>query len=1017
MYYRLLWALLPGILCAQSVTYGPFVSNISHSTARVTFVTDVNPETSEVEYARADGYSNVVAAVRNGSSPFTSSALLVGLTPSTTYRLRARLNGSACSGEVNFTTASEPAIHPEPPREPVAADVSMPAGGYGDSSALQVRNDCSNLPDVLKAVAQLSGDLNYEVVIPAGTECRGRFTFPLRPNHSGWVVVRSSTVGSPAFPPEGTRWTPDWQGSTAKFVTNVLPVSLYGGVRYMANTPCEKTVGEGGYGWSVDFGSGFFSLYTCSNKDIQPYTGPNAIRAISGHITMTVTAPGHQLKPGDIIAVSDNGYFAPQLVGVISVDGDNFVIRPPARLSPDAKLNPALKPVFTRNEYWRRVPFTSGTVPPDTCSTLDWFVNSSTGNYYWCTAPNQWRQFRIEGPWWDDHAAIVVPAGAQRYRFIGLELTHEKLPEPYPPGWDTPAGTSQNQGVVRLLAGSHGDQVIWDRCYLHGHPYPQRLGAGLSLSGENVGFINSYMDEVAWWRGSGYSQFEGSIGISHTDGGRILIDNNYLAVAGIGYFAPNNSLDTMEQVHDVTFSRNTMKVYKKWRNGDPENNGYIYLNRNSWELKHGTRYKVEGNDFQYNYSGLTAGQFLLLTPRCSAIPAAAPLTSITDGVLQTGKAVKYTPGDVVFVSGTKSNYDGLWEIAAADCPGQCGRFRLLNAPAGSASGGTILLRASARGVSDILMQYNTFSEGTEVLRLTGTTQCGNMQLPATQRIAFRNNVSNDLNIRSFANGGRVDKSGTFQNGDFGARAVLNLGWVEDLTVTDNRFLGNRGKMPLLLGSQLVSEGLVFSNNFFTFDDTVQFRSVWADNGATGIAALNKAYVRDGRPNWVFVNNVICCGLFEYARDYPPSTEWPDSFGEMARSKHRKPAKAALYDSLRPFLPVGAAKRPSGDEPANEGPPERVPELDELAAKQGRVLGVTVSDITSDSAVVRYFAPDARACSVQYGASPAAGNGRRVQDPGGDRQREVKLRGLPAQTTLHYRVLCAVPDSAGTFQTK
>lgn len=1019
MSHRLLWAFVPGILCAQSVTYGPLVSNISHSTARITFITDVNPQTAEVEYSRADGYSNVVTAVRNSASPYTSSALLVGLSPSTTYRLRARLNGSVYSGNATFTTAPEPAVHPESPREPAAADVSMPAGGYGDSSALQVREDCSNLPDVLKTVAQLSGDLNYEVVIPAGAECRGRFTFPPRPNHSGWVVVRSSAVGSSEFPPEGTRWTPDWQGSTAKFVTNVLPVTLYAPVRYLLNSPCEKTIGEGGYAWPMDLGPGFFSLYTCSNKDVQPYTGPNAITAISGHITMTVTAPGHKLKPGDIVSISENGYFAPQQVGVISVDGDKFVVRPPARFSSTAKLNPALNPVFTRNEYWRRMPFTTGTVLPDTCGLWDWFVNSATGNYYWCTAPNHWVQFRFESPSWDDQSAILVPAGAQRYRFIGLELAPEKLAEPYPPGWEIPGPSGQMQGVVRLLAGSHGSQVVWDRCYLRGHPYPQRLDAALWLTGENVGFINSYVDEISWWRSSGYSQVEGSLGIYHTDGGRALIDNNYFAVAGIGYFAPNSSLDTTGQVHDVTFTRNTMRVYKKWRDGDPENNGNIYSNRNSWELKQGTRYRVEGNDFQYNYSGLTAGQFLLLTPRCSAIPAAAALNSITEGVLQTGAGVKYTPGDVVFVSGTNSSYDGLWEIAAADCPGQCGRFKLLNAPAGSASGGTVILRASARGISDVLMQYNTFSEGTEVLRLTGTTQCPNMQLPATQRIAFRNNTSTDLNIRSFVNGGRVDKSGTFSKGDFGARAVFNMGWVEDLSVTNNRFIQNRGNMPVFLWSDLVSEGLVFSNNFFTFDENVLFRPVFATGGLTGTAALDKTYTRDGQRNWVFVNNIICCGLFEHAKDYPPSTEWPDSLGELARVKQRKQAKEALYSSLRPFLPVGAGDRSRGreEQAANDGPPERVPELDELAAKQGHVLDVAVNDITSNSAVVRYFAPDAKACAVQFGTSPGTTAGKREQDHGGNRQREVTLNGLPAHAAIYYRVLCAVPQPVGTFQTK
>ncbi len=1011
--HRLLWLFLPALLWGQQIVYGPLVSNISHSAARITFVTDADPKNSEVEYGRTGNYGNVVAAIRNGSAPYTSMAILAGLSPSTTYRVRARLNdGTVLSNEVTFTTTAEPPVHPELPAEPVSVDASMPSGEYGNSSELAVKEDCSNLPDVLKKVAALSGDLNYEVVIPAGAECRGRFDFPARPNHNGWVVVRSSAVNGSSFPPEGVRWTPDWAGSTARFVTNILPVSIYAGVRYLTDVPCEKTVGEGGYAWAMDLGPSSFSLYKCSNKEPRSYSGANTITDMTGHVEVTITAPGHQLEPGDIISISDNGYIAAnKSYAVVGVDGDKFRIRDAPRMA--RKYDTNNHATFKRHEYWHRVPFTTGDKLPETCNVEEWFLDTADGKKYWCTAPNQWRDFRIEPG--ALHSAIILRGEAKRYRFIGIEVTHEKMPEPYPEGWGKTVAGAQPQGVVRQLITSSSNQVVWDRCYIHGWPFPQRVGNGIAIAGENIAIINSYFDEIAWWRAAGYSQMEGSIGILQYEKGPVLIDNNYISVAGIPYFSPSNSLTTQDISHDVVFTNNLFRSHPKWRQGDPENNGYVYSNRNTWELKQGKVYRVEGNRFEYNYSGLTAGQFILLTPRCpDALPAPIPIVSITDGKVELKAPVSFDTGDVVVISGTNSAYDGLWELSRTECASKCKNFILLNAPNGSASGGAMIMRGPNRGVSDISIQYNSFSEGAEVMRLTGTTGCRYSHMPVTQRILFRNNVSNDINIRSFANGGRVDKSGTFRNGDFGARMVYNLGWVEDLIVTDNLFIGNRGNMPLLLMTEGVSEGLVFSNNVFTYDEQTRMRAVF-HSGALGSDALDRGYRRDEHPNWVFENNVICCGLDSYASRYPPTTRWPASMSEMARG--RKKGKAyLLYASLRPMLP-GAKTFARATAAASDAESERTPEMELLAAKQGRVLDVQVEEVTANSATLSYLAPDAKACTVEFGTSARWGSGKRVRDAGGSREREVAFTGLPPQSAIHYRLLCAVEQPAGAFQTK
>jgi hypothetical protein len=1007
--HRLWYVLLPAFLCGQSITHGPLVSNITHSTARITFVTSAHPDDSEVEYGRTIALGNVVKAVRNPTAPFTSMVLLTGLTPGTTYYVQGRINGgSARSNIVTFTTEPEPADHPELPLEPQPVDVSMPQGEYGDSSDLVVAEDCSNLEDVLQRLSRLTGPLNYEVVIPAGTECRGRFVFPPRPEHSGWVVVRSSAVGTDAFPPEGVRWTTDWANSTAKFITTALPVSHFSQPAFFPKQPCGESVGEGGFGWAMLIDKSVFPLLIC-RSDYEPYSGPTAITDISD--SGVITSPGHKLKPGDLITLSDNGYYATTQTMVESVDGDRFVVRPLARLSSRSKFDPSLNPTFTHNRFWKQPPHRTGDTLPETCNQYEWFHNPSTGKVYWCTAPDQWREFAGDAWVADAHSAIIVRPGTRRYRFIGIEVTHQKMPEPLPEGWDKPVRGAQQQGVFRQLVGSYGDEIIWDRCYFHGHPFPQRVGYAMGWSGENIAIINSYFDELSWWRASGYSQLEGAGAIIHYEKGPALVDNNYMAAAGIAYFVPSNNLTSQEIVHDVTFTRNKLVVYRKWRQGDPENNGMIYSNRNSWELKHGRVFKVEGNVFHYNYSGLTAGQFLLLTPRCSSLPPSIDLEAIQDGEIITRQPVSFSAGDVVVISGTNSQYDGLWEIAGAACRSNCTRFTLLNAPAGNASGGKVDLRGSTRGISDVLFRYNAFYEGTEVLRVTGTTGCEHGHLPATRRIALRDNVAHDLNMRSFERGGRVDRDGVFRNGDFGARAVLNLGWLEDLTVVGNQFYGNRGNQPTFLGNDLVSEGLRFSDNVFTFDESGPFRGV-SGNGAFGTAALDRSFRRDDHPNWIFQHNVICCGLGLLAPSYPEKTFWPNSLEEL--KSNRKEERKVLNASL-PVLRPAASFSFYGStlSTAVQSQPESQFDL-ELAARQGRVLNAEAEAVGAGSAVIRYLAPDSKACSVEFGPSAVWGTGRRVSDGGGARQREVRLTNLSPGLRMHYRILCAAEQPSGSF---
>ena len=92
------------------------------------------------------------------------------------------------------------------------------------------------------------------------------------------------------------------------------------------------------------------------------------------------------------------------------------------------------------------------------------------------------------------------------------------------------------------------------------------------------------------------------------------------------------------------------------------------------------------------------------------------------------------------------------------------------------------------------------------------------------------------------------------------------------------------------------------------------------------------------------------------------------------------------------------------------------DADAIGAAVGKVKNARVREISSSDATVSYTAPDADACTVEYGPSAVWGTGSRSSDWGGERARNVTLGGLSGGTTYYYRVLCAAEQPSGSFRT-
>src|SRR5690606_35342496 len=109
---------------AQTITYGPVVANVSHSTARIVFMTSAAVSSASVQWGKTEAFGATKAAKRSGT---IASVVLTGLEPETTYYVRAK-GGSAVSETITFTTKRQSIVSNITAPEPV--DVSVPAGSY-----------------------------------------------------------------------------------------------------------------------------------------------------------------------------------------------------------------------------------------------------------------------------------------------------------------------------------------------------------------------------------------------------------------------------------------------------------------------------------------------------------------------------------------------------------------------------------------------------------------------------------------------------------------------------------------------------------------------------------------------------------------------------------------------------------------------------------------------------------------------------------------------------------------------
>jgi hypothetical protein len=828
-----------------NILHGPVLESITYTSARVTWITDI-PSSTEIRFGLTTAYDGLNTGLDKLT---THSWYISGLAPGTTYHYQvcsAAGGTTTCSQDASFTTearASTTPFPPEPPRKKV--DVSMPAGDYGEPFV--VTPDCSNLRSVFTELARLSGDLNYEIRIPAATECRGQFVFPSRPAHNGWVVVRSDQSDTL---PYGIRLPANAAPQLASFITDAAPATL--NVLPNMGTSCVADT----LWWAVSTPG--MALFVC-NGGPAGWTSPQPISGVSwsGTGPVMLNVPGHGYRSGSVIRVTGATAFTNSVWRITVTDDDHFILdgaRGGGTYSGGGTVS--------RNEAWVQVPHTSGTVLPESCRSNEFFfrtdVQPTSEAVYWCTSPDKWTNIRmINTSTAENYSAVQFQPNAAKYRFIGIEVTHIPMPQEPPRGWSAPR--FYGQGTIGSLVTTRetNSHIIFDRCDIHGLDYPSRLAIAVNLDGSDVAIVDSRIHKVNRWAETrDGTNLETTAILVPFGPGPGRIENNLLEAIGITVFFPEGGTDAYHRspAADYEISRNYFSHPIKYLEQSTANESRkSYMNRHHFELKRGRRMLLEGNVFDVNWSDVNQGAFVMLTPRPGSVPAAKKISGIEDGVLTLPSAGDpYRSGMWVYVRGTdRGAFDGIWQVDSRPAPNQ---VKLAGMPSGSAgASGTVVAVASDIQISDIDFRNNIFRYGPNVLWITGHQDGagGTLNTKTTQRIRFENNLVYGLDTSMVSPSSPYSsRAGTLA---FAARGM------EDLIIRNNTIASFKASPPTLLFMDSIKygahAGLDVSDNIFLANGALASQ---ISGSLYGDRALDQQWMAHPKPSWNFSRNVLCC---------------------------------------------------------------------------------------------------------------------------------------------------------------
>ncbi len=218
---------------------------------------------------------------------------------------------------------------------------------------------------------------------------------------------------------------------------------------------------------------------------------------------------------------------------------------------------------------------------------------------------------------------LQIAAGANYYRFIGLEVTR-------------PAGT---KGPARLMfVKGTADHLVVDRSWLHGAPQDETHD-GVNLNGmTNVAIVDSYFSDFHCISKSGACVDSHAVagGTSDTQDGPFKIEDNFLEASGEAIMFGGGAATLTPS--DIEILNNHFWKPWQWMKGNPNfiggADGNPFVVKNHLELKNAVRVLVQANLMENTWGGFSqTGDGILLTPKNQHTPSGAnvcPLCQVTD---------------------------------------------------------------------------------------------------------------------------------------------------------------------------------------------------------------------------------------------------------------------------------------------------------------------------------------------------------------------------------------------------
>jgi hypothetical protein len=220
---------------------------------------------------------------------------------------------------------------------------------------------------------------------------------------------------------------------------------------------------------------------------------------------------------------------------------------------------------------------------------------------------------------------ITFAAGANHYRFLGLEITRA-MPQAWVSNLASPEGRSS------------ADHLVFDRVWMHGTPQDETT-RGLYLAGTTyVSVVDSYFSDFHCVSSTGACSDAQAIGGGGGDaaGGPYKIANNFLEASGQSIMFGGGAATTTPA--DIEILRNHMYKPMIWKPDQPGfvggTSGKPFIVKNLLEFKNAQRVLIEGNVLENVWSGFSQQGFaIVLTPKNQS-PNVCPLCRVQDITLR-----------------------------------------------------------------------------------------------------------------------------------------------------------------------------------------------------------------------------------------------------------------------------------------------------------------------------------------------------------------------------------------------